>query len=80
MRGLEKTMKIKTAASFVYNDKFVDAGTEIDVDADFLKAQNELLAAFRMPLHTVLEANESETKQNKPKPEKPEKPENGDDL
>lgn len=79
MRGLEKTMKIKTAASFVYNDKFVDAGTEIDVDADFLNAQNELLAAFRMPLHTVLEDNESETKQNKTK-SKPEKPENGDDL
>ena len=74
-------MKIKTAASFVYKDKFVDAGTEIDVDADFLKAQNELLAAFLMPLHTVLEANESETKQDKPKSKsKPEKTENGDDL
>lgn len=74
-------MKIKTAASFVYKDKFVDAGTEIDVDADFLKAQNELLAAFRMPLHTVLEANESETKQNKTNPNPNlKKTENGDDL
>lgn len=68
--------KVKTAASFVYDGKFIFAGEMVELDDEFLQKQNDLLARFGLPLHEVLASTETAEAENpKAKSNKAEKAE-----